>query len=78
MGRGESIEEINRTSKGVVEGVQTLNIIREIAREKNLDMPVTETIYQLLHGQIKMEEAEYKLMTLELRPEFPTLERPEN
>jgi glycerol-3-phosphate dehydrogenase len=37
---GETIENILKTSKGVIEGLPTLEVIFDYAKEKNLDMPI--------------------------------------
>lgn len=37
---GETIENIIKTSKGVIEGLPTLEVIFEYSREKGLDMPI--------------------------------------
>ena len=41
LGKGESIHKILETSKGVVEGVSTLQVVVKYAEENKLDMPIT-------------------------------------
>ena len=41
ISKGETIENIIKTSKGVIEGLPTLEVIYDYSKEKGLDMPIT-------------------------------------
>jgi glycerol-3-phosphate dehydrogenase len=64
-----------KSSKGVVEGVATLQVVIELVHKYNLDMPLTKAIHELLTGHIKVEDMQAKLMSLELRKDLPSIER---
>ena len=40
--KGETLENILKTSKGVIEGLPTLDAIYEYSKENGIDMPITE------------------------------------
>ncbi|KAL4490286.1 hypothetical protein ABPG72_004325 [Tetrahymena utriculariae] len=71
LGKGESLEDIVKSSAGVVEGIPTLDVVYRYAKKNNLDMPITFAIYDLLHGQISLQSAVKRLMSVNLGTEFP-------
>ena len=66
---GHSAEEILSGMTAVAEGVETTRLIREIARDKGIDMPVTEQVYQVLFGNKPVKQAIHDLMTRDLKAE---------
>lgn len=50
IGRGESLEEVQRTSQGVAEGVYTAESALAEARVKGIDLPITEQVHEILFG----------------------------
>ena len=52
-----------------MEGIRTAKIIHELAKEKNIEMPIIEAVYQVLYEDKKPSEIAYKLMTRELKKE---------
>ena len=42
LGKGETVEEILKGGKGVVEGLPTLEVVRDFAKEKRIEMPILE------------------------------------
>ena len=63
---GMKKEEIIKESRGVVEGVPTLNVVIEYTRERGVYLPIIETIYQIVEGKIDIQKAGEKLMNAEL------------
>lgn len=45
IGQGEKLADIIKNSKGVVEGVPTLELVYNTAEKLHLDLPLTKTIY---------------------------------
>ena len=39
LGKGETVEDIIKTSSGVVEGVPTLEVVIKYAKEHNIELP---------------------------------------
>ncbi|MBN1188322.1 MAG: NAD(P)-dependent glycerol-3-phosphate dehydrogenase [Dehalococcoidales bacterium] len=60
--RGRSLEEITSSMDGVAEGAGTTRIAWELAREKGLEMPITEKIYRVLYEGLSPREASQELM----------------
>lgn len=42
IGKGESVEDILKGGKGVVEGLPTMEVVRDFAKEKRIEMPILE------------------------------------
>jgi glycerol-3-phosphate dehydrogenase (NAD(P)+) len=51
LGRGETLEQILEEMNMVAEGVHATTIVHEIARDCEIEMPITEAVYRLLHGE---------------------------
>ncbi|WP_434075309.1 NAD(P)H-dependent glycerol-3-phosphate dehydrogenase [Moorella naiadis (nom. illeg.)] len=49
LGQGQALEEVLAAVGMVVEGVRTTAAARELARQYNIRMPITEEIYQVLY-----------------------------
>lgn len=52
-----------------VEGAATAKAMSEIARQKGLDLPITETVTQLVEGSTTVTDAIEMLMTRPLKEE---------
>ncbi len=51
LGRGESLEQILEGMDMVAEGVHATTNVYEIARDQEIEMPITEAVYRLLRGE---------------------------
>jgi glycerol-3-phosphate dehydrogenase (NAD(P)+) len=49
LGQGKGITEAMKEVKQVVEGAQTTKLVYELAKENNIEMPITEEMYQILY-----------------------------
>ena len=74
LGKGEKIQDILNSSKGVVEGIPTLYIVGEQVKKKNLNLPIVLAIHDFVKGSITIEEAFKRLMERSLEMEEPTFE----
>ena len=63
IGKGRSLQEVLDEMVMVAEGVKTTLSAYELARKKNVEMPITEQIYLTLFENKPPEEAMYDLMT---------------
>lgn len=63
IGAGESLEAIIKDMKQVAEGVETTRSVRGWAAKLQVDMPITEAVYQVLFQGLDPREGVYKLMT---------------
>ena len=69
IGKADSSEEFLKNNKKTVEGIKTAKIVYEMAKEKNVEVPIIEAVYQVLYESHKPSELMYKLMTRELKKE---------
>lgn len=69
IGKADSSEEFLKNNKKTVEGIKTAKIVYEMAKEKNVEVPIIEAVYQVLYKNHKPSELMYKLMTRELKKE---------
>ncbi|KRX00662.1 6-phosphogluconate dehydrogenase, C-terminal-like [Pseudocohnilembus persalinus] len=73
FGQGMNLAQIFQTSTGVVEGYYTLDAIHKFAQENNLDMPIVDTIYKVVHGELTIEQAATFLMSRKLSKEYNSM-----
>jgi glycerol-3-phosphate dehydrogenase (NAD(P)+) len=61
LGRGERLEDILGSMNMVAEGVKTALTTHELAERYGVDMPVSESIYQVVTGELSPAEAYWGL-----------------
>jgi glycerol-3-phosphate dehydrogenase (NAD(P)+) len=69
LGRGERLAEIVASMKEVAEGVRNTRSVRDLARSVDVEMPITEQMYQLLYEDKSPRQAVVDLMTRTLKRE---------
>lgn len=69
IGKENSAEHFLKTNTKTVEGIRTAKIIYELAKEKDIDMPIVRSVYQVLYEGRSPKEIIYELMTRELKKE---------
>ncbi len=69
LGRGRPLNEILAEMNMVAEGVGTTGALRGLARERNLDLPITEQVYSILHLGNDPREAIRAIMERPLKHE---------
>ncbi|CAM3282069.1 NAD(P)H-dependent glycerol-3-phosphate dehydrogenase [Rhodothermus bifroesti] len=69
IGRGRTLEEVQREMQMVAEGVPTTAAVYRLARQLGVEMPITEAVYQILFEGKKPAEAVRELMTREAKYE---------
>jgi glycerol-3-phosphate dehydrogenase (NAD(P)+) len=62
IGQGKSLEETLKEVKMVVEGITATEVAYEVAKELNIDMPITNAIYSVLHNGSNPNEVVIELM----------------
>lgn len=70
IGCGKNLDETLKEVNMVVEGISTTKIVHSMAKEKNVEMPITDAIYSVLYGDLDVRTAVNKLMTREKKKEF--------
>ena len=56
LGKGEDIGQITDSMEEVAEGLHTINIIRDLAKTYNIKTPITESIFNIIHGNKSVDE----------------------
>jgi glycerol-3-phosphate dehydrogenase (NAD(P)+) len=74
LSQGKSLQQILETLEGTAEGINTTQVLIEIAKQKNIYVPISARVEQLLKGEITPQEAVKTLMEGELKSEFQDLE----
>jgi len=69
IGRGEKVEDILAGMKQAVEGIWNTACTRALAREHNIDMPVTDEVYAIVHEGKDPRDAVRSLLARDVKPE---------
>ncbi|MQW23853.1 MULTISPECIES: NAD(P)H-dependent glycerol-3-phosphate dehydrogenase [unclassified Lactococcus] len=69
IGRGEKLADIESNMGMVIEGVSTTKVAYELAQTMGIDMPITETIYQVLYENLDPKTGILEIMRRETRAE---------
>jgi glycerol-3-phosphate dehydrogenase (NAD(P)+) len=72
LGRGQSIADAVREIGQVVESIQTADEVMRQADRHGVELPITSTVRDVLHGDITPAEGLRRLMSREQKPEYPT------
>ena len=62
LGRGQSLNEILQGSDMVIEGVKTTKIAKQLAEQYQVEMPITEKLFQILYEDKEPQIAIAELM----------------
>ncbi|GAB6273860.1 MAG: NAD(P)H-dependent glycerol-3-phosphate dehydrogenase [Peptococcaceae bacterium] len=73
IGRGKSLEEALSSVKMVVEGVRTTRAAYSLAARYNIEMPITEQMYQVLFNGLSPMQAVSNLMSRDHKKEIDEL-----
>lgn len=69
LAQGKTLEQILEELQSTAEGVNTANVLIEIANREEIPVPVSRQVYRLLNNKITPQEAVEALMERELKPE---------
>lgn len=69
LARGKKIDDILKELGSVAEGVHTSKALCELAKKMNIEVPVSEAIYEALYTDITPKEILNKLMNRKLKEE---------
>jgi len=71
LGRGQSLQDAIREIGQVVESVQTADEVMRQARRHGIDLPISDRVRAVLHGEQTPEEGLRALLAREQKPEYP-------
>lgn len=69
IGRGLSVEETRKEVGMVIESIDNIEVAYQLAQKYNIDMPIVNTVYDVLYNHLVPREAVTKLMTREKKCE---------
>lgn len=78
IARGRRLGEVQKGMKMVAEGVQTAVAARQLAGRYQVEMPITEQVYQVLFESKPPRQAVIELMTRDAKEELQGLRHPTN
>ena len=70
IGSGSNLQEAIDSMTMVVEGVRTCQATYELAHELQIEMPIVETVYQVIFNKLEPTLAISQLMMRDMKPEF--------
>lgn len=74
LSQGKTLEEILEELNSTAEGVNTANVLIDLANQQKIPVPISRQVYRLLNGKITAKEAVQNLMARDLKPEFCDIE----
>jgi glycerol-3-phosphate dehydrogenase (NAD(P)+) len=72
LGRGETLESIMGARNAVTEGVATAPVLRKLAAEHGVEMPICDAVAAVIEGEISVDEAIVRLLMRPTRAEAVT------
>ncbi len=69
IGRGLSIEETKKEVGMTIESIDNIEVAYNLAKKYNIEMPIVNTVYDVLYNGLKPDEAVKMLMTREKKCE---------
>ena len=70
LGRGKSVQDAVREIGQVVESVQTADEVMRLAGRHGIELPISSSVRDVLHGDITPAEGVARLMARERKPEY--------
>lgn len=69
IGAGESVDDVVKNSKMIVEGARVLESAHQIALKHDLYLPIIDTAYKVLYGNLSVNEAIEIILNAQLKSE---------
>ena len=69
LGKGKTPKQILDGMEMVAEGVETVKSVVKLSEKYNVDMPISQEVYNIVYRRKKPQQAVADLMTRELKPE---------
>jgi len=63
LGKGETLDSIMRSRTSVTEGVATAPALKEMAKNLNVDMPISIAVADILTGELDIQTALKSLLS---------------
>ena len=69
LAQGKSLQQVLGEIQGTAEGVNTANVLMDVAQQEQISMPISAQVYELLNGKITPQEAVDALVRRNLKRE---------
>jgi glycerol-3-phosphate dehydrogenase (NAD(P)+) len=69
IGKGQTIEQAQKATESVVEGIATCKSVVELAKKFNVEIPITQAIYEIIFLKKSVQAAIKQLMKRQLKAE---------
>ncbi len=69
IGKGQTVEQAQKATESVVEGITTCKSVVGLASQHNVEMPITQAVYEVLFENKPVQTAIADLMKRSLKPE---------
>ncbi|MEP0870814.1 NAD(P)H-dependent glycerol-3-phosphate dehydrogenase [Trichocoleus desertorum AS-A10] len=69
LAQGRTLSEVLATLEGTAEGINTTQVLIQVARQHNISIPISHQVYRLLEGEITPQQATAALMLRDTKPE---------
>lgn len=69
IGQGKTLEETKKEVGMVIESIDNIEVAYELCKIHHIDMPIVETVYQVIYENLNPQEAVKKLMTRDKKSE---------
>jgi glycerol-3-phosphate dehydrogenase (NAD(P)+) len=74
LAQGKKLDQILIDLGSTAEGVNTTNVLIDLAKKQKIAVPIARQVYRLLHGKTTPQQAVQALMERELKAEFDDLD----
>ncbi len=69
IGQGKTLEEAKKEVGMVIESIDNIEVAYELCKMHQIEMPIVNTVYQVIYENLKPQEAVKKLMTRDKKSE---------
>ncbi len=70
IGQGKTIEEARKEVGMVIESIDNIEVAYELGKRNNIEMPILNTVYDILYNNLEPTEAVTRLMLRDKKSEF--------
>lgn len=70
IGQGKTIEETRKEVGMVIESIDNIEVAYELGKKYNIEMPILNTVYDILYDNLEPREAVERLMSRDKKSEF--------
>ncbi|MEM8780710.1 MAG: NAD(P)H-dependent glycerol-3-phosphate dehydrogenase, partial [Cyanobacteria bacterium P01_G01_bin.49] len=74
LSEGKALEQVLDELQSTAEGVNTANVLVELAKKYRIAIPISRQVYRILNGKTTPQEAVQELMARDLKAEFDDLD----